>query len=214
MRARHRRSINYTVKKFDNYVKGKILKHISTIGSAALLGSMGIVVMSTITGCAGQQQEEHQNRFLIIEQLPSGKYVVVEEMPTEGPSRSIIRERDENGVVTERFMNEDEMRRLAEQEYQKMQSGQSELNQEPSASPGMGLAGTILAVAAGSLLGNMIGNALMGNKNFQRHSNAVNRSAYHRSSTAKKAAAAKSKKSFFGGSKAGSSSARTSFFGG
>ncbi len=189
------------------------MKHISTIGSAALLGSMGIAVMSTITGCSGQQQQEPQNRFLIIEQQANGKYIVVEEMPTEGPSRSIIRERDENGVVTERFMNEDEMRRLAEQEYQKVQNGQSELNQEPSATPGMGLAGTILAVAAGSLMGNMIGNALMGNKNFQRHSNAVNKSAYHQSAASRKASSS-SKKSFFGGSKTGSSLKPTSSFGG
>jgi hypothetical protein len=191
------------------------MKHISTIGSAALLGSMGVVVMSTLTGCSQQEQQEPQNRFLVIEQQVNGKYIVVEEMPTEGPSRSIIRERDENGVVTERFMNEDEMRSLAEQEYQKMQNGQSELNQEPSSSPGMGLAGTILAVAAGSLMGNMIGNALMGNKNFQRHSNSVNKSAYHKSAAAKKSSSAsKSKKSFFGGSKKRSSSGRSSFFGG
>lgn len=190
------------------------MKHISTIGTAALLGSMGIVVMSSITGCSGQQeQQEPQNRFLVIEQQANGKYIVVEEMPTEGPSRSIIRERDENGVMTERFMNEDEMRRLAEQEYQKVQNGQSELNQEPSASPGMGLAGTILAVAAGSLMGNMIGNALMGNKNFQRHSNSVNKSAYHQSA-ASRAASSSSKKSFFGSSKTGSGAKTTSFFGG
>ena len=191
------------------------MKHISTIGSAALLGSMGVVVMSSITGCSGQQEEQQQNRFLVIEQQPNGKYIVVEEMPTEGASRAIIRERDENGMVTERFMNEDEMRTLAEQEYQKMQNGQSELNQEPSASPGMGLAGTILAVAAGSLMGNMIGNALMGNKNFQRHSNSVNKSAYHKSAAAKKtSSASKSRKSFFGGSKTRSSSGRSGFFGG
>ena len=190
------------------------MKHITTIGSAALLGSMGVIVMSTITGCSQQQeQQEAQNRFLVIEQLPNGKYVVVEEMPTEGPSRAIIRERDADGRIVERFMNEDEMRALADQEYQRMQAGQSELNEEPSSSPGMGLAGTILAVAAGSLLGNMIGNALMGNKNFQRHSNSVNKSAYHRSATAKKSSASKSKKSFFGGSKKSSSSGR-SFFGG
>jgi len=191
------------------------MKHISTIGSAALLGSMGVIVMSSITGCSSQQeQQEPQNRFLIIEQQPNGKYIVVEEMPTEGPSRSIIRERDANGAVTERFMNEDEMRILAEQEYQKMQSGQSELNQEPSSSPGMGLGGTILAVAAGSLMGNMIGNALMGNRNFQKHSNSVNKSAYHKSAASRKASSSKSKKSFFGGSKKGSSSKRSGFFGG
>jgi len=190
------------------------MKHISTIGSAALLGSMGVLVMSSITGCSQQQEQEAQNRFLVIEQQPNGKYIVVEEMPTEGASRAIIREHDENGRVVERFMNEEEMRALAEQEYQKVQNGQSELNQEPSASPGMGLAGTILAVAAGSLLGNMIGNALMGNRNFQKHSNNVNKSAYHKSAAGKKSSSKSgSKKSFFGGSKKSSSSGR-SFFGG
>ncbi len=191
------------------------MKHITTIGSSALLGSMGLVVMSSITGCSQQQEEQQQNRFLVIEQQPNGKYVVVEEMPTEGPSRAIIREHDENGRIVERFMNENEMRALAEQEYQKVQNGQSELNQEPSTSPGMGLAGTILAVAAGSLLGNMIGNALMGNKNFQRHSNSVNKSAYHKSAAGKNSASkSSSKKSFFGSSKKRSSSTRSSFFGG
>lgn len=189
------------------------MKHLSTIGSSALLGSMGLLVMSTITGCSQQEQEQQQNRFLVIEQQPNGKYVVVEEMPTEGPSRAIIREKDENGRVVERFMNEEEMRQLAQQEYDKMQNGESELNQAPDADAGMGLAGTILAVAAGSLLGNMIGNALMGNKNFQRHSNSVNKSAYHKSAAGKKSSSS-SKKSFFGGSKRSSSSTRSSSYGG
>jgi len=190
------------------------MKHISTIGSAALLGSMGVIVMSTITGCSQQEEEQQQNRFLVIEQQPNGKYVVVEEMPTEGPSRAIIREHDENGRVVERFMNEDEMRQLAQQEYNKMENGQSELNQAPAADAGMGLAGTILAVAAGSLLGNMIGNALMGNKNFQKHSNSVNKSAYHKSAAGKRSSGSSSKKSFFGGSKKSSSSTRSRSFGG
>ncbi len=190
------------------------MKHITSIGSAALLGTVGISVMSVLSGCSTQrQQEEAGNRFLVIEQLSNGKYEVVEEMPTEGPNRAIIRERDADGKVTERFMNEDEMKALAEQEYQKMQSGQSELNAPPS-DAGMGLAGTILAVAAGSLLGNMIGNALMGNKNFQRHSNNVNKSAYHRSKASGAKTKAKSKKSFFGGSKKRSSTTRSGFFGG
>jgi hypothetical protein len=189
------------------------MKHIATIGSAALLGTVGITVMSVLSGCS-TEQEEPANRFLVIEQLSNGKYEVVEEMPTDGPNRAIIRERDANGNVTERFMNEAEMKALAEQEYNKMQSGQSELNAPPS-DAGMGLAGTILAVAAGSLMGNMIGNALMGNKNFQRHSNSVNKSAYHRSKTSGRSATkSKSKKSFFGGSKKGRSTTRSGFFGG
>ncbi len=185
------------------------MKHISTIGSAALLGSVGITVMSVLSGCSAQQ-EEAGNRFLVIEQLANGKYEVVEEMPTEGPNRAIIRERDENGNVTERFMNEEEMKRLAEQEYAKMQAGTSELNAAPGTDAGMGLAGTILAVAAGSLLGNMIGNALMNNSNFQKHSNRVNKSAYHRA----KVSGTSTKKSFFGDSKKGTSTTKSTSYGG
>ncbi|MBN2896986.1 MAG: hypothetical protein JXK05_13965 [Campylobacterales bacterium] len=175
------------------------MKHINTIGSASL-GSVGVVVMSLLGGCATEQQEP-QNRFLVIEQEPNGGYKVVEEMPTEDPNRAIIRERDAQGNVTERIMSEEEMKALAQQEYEKVQAGQSELNAPPS-DAGMGLAGTILAVAAGSLLGNMIGNALMNNSNFKRNQDSVNRSAYHASKTgAAPAGSNTQKKSYFGDTK-------------
>jgi hypothetical protein len=191
------------------------MKHISSIASGVVLGTAGVFMMSTLTGC--EQKQEAQNKFLVIEQQPNGKYKVVEEMPTEGPSRAIIRERDEYGRVTERFMNEQEMKKLAEQEYQKVENGTSETLQENSGSAGMGLAGTILAVAAGSLLGNMIGNALMNNKSFSRNASSVNRSAYSRSAAGKAARkSSSSRKSFFGGSSRSSSYGRSSggFFGG
>ncbi len=189
------------------------MRHIQTIGSAALLGSVGVTVMSVLSGCSGQQQqEEAQNRFLVVQQQPDGKYVVVEEMPTEGPNRAIIREYDENGQMTERFMNEAEMKELARQEYEKMQAGQSELNQPPHGE-GMGLAGTILAVAAGSLLGNMVANSLMNNANFKRHADRVNKSAYHAKRKAGKTAKS-GKKSFFGGTKKTTSRTGGGFFGG
>ena len=172
--------------------------HISSIASGIGLGSAGILMMSVLTGCEAPQQEQ-QNRFLVIEQQATGKYIVVEEMPTEGPSRAIIREKDANGNTTERFMNEAEMKALAEQEYQKVQSGTSETIQDAGGSAGMGLAGTILAVAAGSLLGNMIGNALMNNKSFARNSATSNRSAYSRSA-ASRASKSSARKSFFGSS--------------
>jgi hypothetical protein len=71
----------------------------------------------------------------------------------------------------------------------------------------MGLAGTILAVAAGSLLGNMIGNALMNNKNFSQRATNVNKSPYARSAASKSSA----KKSFFGSSSSSNSASKTSF---
>jgi len=188
------------------------MKHISSIASGVALGSAGLMMMGVLSGCERSQQQEAQNRFLVIEQQPNGKYIVVEEMPTEGPSRAIIREKDENGKVTERFMNEDEMKALAQQEYQKVQNGTSETLQDNGGSAGMGLAGTILAVAAGSLLGNMIGNALMNNKSFARNSARTNKSAYSRNAKSR-ASKTSSRKSFFGKSSRSSSRSR-GFFGG
>jgi hypothetical protein len=188
-------------------------KHISSIAGGVALGSAGIAMMSIISGCSSQQ-EQQQNRFLVIEQQANGKYIVVEEMPTDGENRAIIREKDANGKITERFMNETEMKALAEQEYKKVQDGTSETIQSNNGNAGMGLAGTILAVAAGSLMGNMIGNALMNNKNFAKRSSTVNKSAYSRSAAGKTARKSSSKKSFFGSSTRKSSSGSRSFFGG
>ncbi|MCW9027112.1 MAG: hypothetical protein OQJ77_07315 [Thiovulaceae bacterium] len=192
------------------------MKHISSISSGMALGSAGIAMMSILSGCSQQQEQQAQNKFLVIEQQTNGKYKVVEEMPTQGESRAIIRQRDANGNITERFMSEAEMKALAEQEYAKVQDGSSETIQNGNADAGMGLAGTILAVAAGSLLGNMIGNALMNNKNFAKRSSAVNKSAYSRSAAAKSTKKSSSKKSFFGSNSKSSSYKRSSggFFGG
>ncbi len=178
------------------------MKHFYSIASGVALGSAGIVMMSILGGCESSQQEQkqQQNKFLVIEQQADGKYTVVEEMPTEGPSRAIIREIDANGNKTERIMSEAEMKALAEQEYKKVQDGTSETLSSSEGSAGMGLAGTILAVAAGSLLGNMIGNALMNNKNFSQRASTVNQSAYNRSASGTSSAASSTKKSYFGGS--------------
>ena len=181
------------------------MKHVSSLAGGVALGSAGLMMMSALTGCEQRQQQEAQNRFLVIEQQSNGKFIVVEEMPTDGPSRAIIREKDENGNTVERFMNEAEMKALAEQEYQKVQDGTSETMQDNGGSAGMGLAGTILAVAAGSLLGNMIGNALMNNKNFSKNATSSNKSAYSRSA-ASRASKTSSKKSFFGSSSRSSTS--------
>lgn len=188
------------------------MKHITSIASGIRLGSAGVIMMSLLTGCEAPQ-EQQQNRYLIIEQQANGKYVVVEEMPTKGPNRAIIREKDANGNTTERFMNEAEMKKLAEQEYQKVQNGTSETTQQNSGE-GMGLAGTILAVAAGSLMGNMIANSLMNNKNFARNAASSNRSAYSRSAAGKASRSSSSRKSFFGSSSGSSSRSSGGFFGG
>lgn len=193
------------------------MKHILSARNI-MMGATGLAVLSALSGCQSapeeQQTEEGQNKFLVVEQLHSGKYVVIEEMPTTGPSRAIIKETDENGTVTERVMSETELKEMADQEYKKMQEGKSELNEEPKGE-GMGLAGTILAAAGGALLGNMIGNALMNNSNFRKNQDASNRSAYHKSAggASGKAASSSGKKSFFGNSASRSTGSSSSFGG-
>jgi len=189
------------------------MKH-SISAKNLMLGATGLAVLSALSGCQSSQEEqqpEGQNKFLVVEQQPSGKYVIIEEMPTTGPSRAIIKETDENGTVHERVMSEAEMKELADQEYKKMEAGQSELNSEPK-SEGMGLGGTILAAAGGALLGNMIGNALMNNANVRKHQDMSNRSAYHRSGGGSSTASS-GKRSFFG-NKATSSTSSSSNYGG
>lgn len=193
------------------------MKHIVSV-KQVIMGTAGLAVLSALSGCQSSQEEsqnaEAPNKFLVVEQQPNGKYVVIEEMPTTGPSRAIIHETDENGTVHERIMTEGEMKALADQEYKKMQEGKSELNSEPK-SEGLGLGGTILAAAGGALLGNMIANSLMNNTNFRKNQDASNKSAYHRtaSQSGSKASSGSSKKSFFGSSSSRSSSSSSSFGG-
>lgn len=188
-------------------------KHLTTIASAAAFGTMSLAVATSITGCSTQEEQQVDgNKILTVEQQRNGKYIIVEEIPTSGPSKAILREYDENGVMHERLMSEEEMRRIAQQEYDRMQNGTSELNQAPSSDGGMGLGGAILAGAAGALLGNMIGNALMNNKNFAQRANRVNRAPTHRAARSS-ARSSSQRKSFFGSS-SGQRSSHSSRFGG
>ncbi|MDD2267195.1 hypothetical protein [Sulfuricurvum sp.] len=191
------------------------MKHFNS-AKHIMMGSMGLIVLSALSGCQStqEQQAEGQNKFLVVEQQPNGKYVVIEEAPTTGPSHAIIRSTDENGTVHERVMSEAEMKELADQEYKKMQEGKSELNAEPQGE-GMGLGGTILAAAGGALLGNVIGNMLMNNSTFRKNQDASNRSAYHRSASGmgSSAVSTSQKKSFFGNS-GSKSTGSGGFFGG
>lgn len=188
------------------------MKHISSIAGGVALGSAGLIMMSLISGCESKHEEQkQQNKFLIIEQQADGKYTIVEEMPTDGPSRAIIREKDADGKVTERILNEEEMKALASEEYKKVENGTSETVSNNQSGGGMGLAGTILAAAGGALMGNMIANSLMNNKNFSRNAASANQSAYNRSApsaggTSAAGSSTASKKSFFGGNSASTAS--------
>ncbi|USF88819.1 hypothetical protein [Candidatus Endoriftia persephone] len=206
------------------------MKHIKKVLSYSIAGSIGLSVIASLNGCSDQGApppggfgsqagaEQGQNAFMVIEQTGANpdSYKLVEKHPTTGPNRAILRDMDGN----ERFLSEDELKQIAEQEAAKVEAGTSRLTEDPSMhSGGMSLGETLLATAAGSLIGGMIANKLMNNSNFQRNQQQYGggRPTSSISQPYKKTASNKQPKSgFFGGNKSAprSSNSRFGSFGG
>ena len=157
------------------------MKHIKKALSYSIAGSIGLTVIASLNGCSdsGQPQQRvddfntqqnggpDQSQFLVIEQTGSAPdtYKVIEKHPTTGPTRAILKDMEGN----ERFLSEEELRKLAEEEAAKVEAGTSNLTQNPEMqSGGLSLGEVLLAAAAGSLIGGMLANRLRGNSNYQR----------------------------------------------
>jgi outer membrane lipoprotein SlyB len=170
------------------------LKHIKQALNYSAIGSLGIVVAATISGCGGGDSQssnennnssqntmtevkEAKNMFFVIQENDKGGYDVVEKHPTSGETRALLKDKDGN----ERMLSEAEIKKLAEEEAKKVEDGTSNLIQEGGANAGgMSLGETILAAAGGAILGSLIGNAIANkmnnNQNFQQSQrNSMNR---------------------------------------
>ena len=190
----------------------------------SMLGSLGLMITIGLQGC-GQSEEQpktnpngtiseasksEQGVFLIIQQTAKNPdaYVVVEKHPSSTGTRAILKDMDGN----ERILTEEELKKMAEAEAAKVENGTSNLTQAPTAnSPGLSLGETILASAAGALIGGMIANKLAGNSNFQQHQQQqqAQSSAYQqtqRSIIRNTNASTKPKQGIFSGSKTNKSS--------
>ncbi|MCB1800133.1 MAG: hypothetical protein KDI82_00455 [Gammaproteobacteria bacterium] len=105
---------------------------------------------------------------MVIEQTGQApdSYKLVEKHPTTGPTRAILRQLD----GSERFLSEEELKQIAAEEAARVEAGTSRLTQEPSMQAGgLSLGETLVAAAAGALIGGMLANRLAGNANFQRN---------------------------------------------
>ncbi len=158
------------------------MKHVKKVLSYSIVGSIGLTLAASLQGCSdqgvppqgnrgfGSPQEgaQEQNWFLVIAQTGTypDTYQVVEKHPTTGPTRAILRDMQGN----ERFLSEDELRMIAEEEAARVEAGTSQLTQDPAMTAGgLSLGETILAAAAGSLIGGMLANSLARNRNFQSY---------------------------------------------
>ena len=205
------------------------MKHIKKIATYAAVGGFGAIIMAGLAGCGSEdggnenalnEVAQKNGAFVIIEESAPGVYKILEEYPST-ETRVVLK--DMNG--TERVLSKDEIDKLLAQANAKIDNNTSNLTRTSDAqlsSGGLSLGETILASAAGAILGSWIGSKLFGNQNFQanRQSTYKNPSAYTRSvdsfnkqKAANSAARSSGGKSGFfgGGSKSGSSS---SSFGG
>ena len=194
-------------------------QHFKTASHCTVVGSIGVAVLAALSGCEDKNAvsqadiNEAKNQFLVIVENPKGTYTVTEQYPSSGPSRAVLR--DING--NERVIDEAELKQLAQQEASKIEDGTSNLTKD-NRQGGLSLGETILAVAGGAMLGNLVGNAisnsLRGNQNFQNRQNTAQRSStINRSANSSPKKATSSKKGGFFNSR-GSSKVNSGFFGG
>ncbi|MDL0089524.1 UPF0323 family lipoprotein [Campylobacter gastrosuis] len=200
------------------------MKHIKKIATYAAIGGFGAVVMAGLAGCGESTSEQSQNvavkegAFVVIEETAPGKYKVLEEYPSS-ETRVVLK--DLNGV--ERVLSKDEIDKLIAEENAKIDNGTSNLTKSPDAqltSGGLGLGETLLASAAGAILGSWIGSKLFGNQNFQanRQTSYKSPTAYTRSvdsfnkakTTANSPKSTSGKSGFFGGADKGTQSTQSS----
>ncbi len=200
------------------------MKHIKKLSDYAVATGVGVLLAAGLSGCQQKSEESQQSSeikkgaFVIIEETAPGKYKIKDEFPSD-ETRIVLKQLD----GTEKVLTQEEMALLMKEEDAKIENGTSNLTkpkEEQVASQGMSLGETILASAAGAMVGAWIGNKLFGNQNYQNNRQAGYKSpsTYSKSANSfnKNTNSAKStqkgKSGFFGGGKSTSSS--SSSFGG
>ncbi|EDP5244128.1 hypothetical protein FW978_02895 [Campylobacter jejuni] len=196
------------------------MKKIKKIIQIGMIGGLAAVAGGALAGCGSNndnadtlnQAANAQGAFVIIEETAPGQYKIKDQYPSD-ETRVVLK--DLNG--TERILSKEEMDALIKEEAAKIDNRTSNLTKDNGqiSSGGLSLGETLLASAAGAILGSWIGSKLFNNQNFanQQRGAFSNQSAYQRSvnsfnkaGTTSSASSAKKSGFFGGGSKAVSSS--------
>ncbi|EDP3219496.1 hypothetical protein GJ988_06185 [Campylobacter jejuni] len=192
------------------------MKKIKKIIQIGMIGGLAAVAGGALAGCGSNndnadtlnQAANAQGAFVIIEETTPGQYKIKDQYPSD-ETRVVLK--DLNG--TERILSKEEMDALIKEEAAKIDNGTSNLTKDNGqiSSGGLSLGETLLASAAGAILGSWIGSKLFNNQNFanQQRGAFSNQSAYQRSvnsfnkaGTTSSASSAKKSGFFGGGSKA------------
>jgi hypothetical protein len=201
------------------------MKYLKKLSDYAIVGGVGALLVTGLTGCQQKGEESTQQgkaqakgAFVIIEETSPGKYKIKDEFPAD-ETRIVLKTLD----GTEKVLTKAELDALMKEEDAKIENGTSDLTKPQDAqvgSQGMGLGETILASAAGAMLGAWIGSKLFGNSNYKNNRKAGYKSpsTYSRStksfSKARSSGGKAGKSGYFGKKSGTTSSSRRSSFGG
>ncbi|WP_139452210.1 UPF0323 family lipoprotein [Campylobacter armoricus] len=201
------------------------MKHIKTILKLSMISGIAAISAGALSACSSNTNDSNnalsqaantQGAFVIIEETAPNQYKIKDQFPSD-ETRVVLKQLD----GTERVLSKEEMDKLIQEEAAKIDNGTSNLtnpnsNNAQMSSGGLSLGETLLASAAGAILGSWIGSKLFNNQNFanQQRGAFSNQSAYQRSvnsfnkagSSATTGSSAKKSGFFGGGSKAASSS--------
>jgi len=153
------------------------LKHIKKIRDYSIVGGVGAMLVVGLVGCespvdmpqgdsrAFSEANQRQNAFVVIQEVAPKQYKIVNEYPSD-ETRVILKTLDGK----EKILTKEELDALIKEEAKRIDNGTSPLTNPSvhSGMGGMGLGETILASAAGAVLGSWIGSKLFNNQNYQQ----------------------------------------------
>lgn len=189
------------------------MKHIRKISDYAMIGGLSALVVVSLQGCGSSDKSSDsqntqslstiaktQGAFVIIEEQANGAYKILEEYPSD-TTRIVLKKAD----GSERMLTQEEIDQLIKSEATKIDQGTSQLTNPQGG--GLSLGETILASAAGAMLGSWIGSKLFNNQNYQSQQRTSYKSpqAYERSQNSFKSPQA-------GRASTGAASGRGGFF--
>ncbi|MBT0826086.1 UPF0323 family lipoprotein [Campylobacter lari] len=203
------------------------MKHIKTILKLSMISGIAAISAGALSACSNNTSDSNnavsqaanaQGAFVIIEETAPNQYKIKDQFPSD-ETRVVLKQLD----GTERVLSKEEMDKLIQEEAAKIDNGTSNLtnpNNAQMSSGGLSLGETLLASAAGAILGSWIGSKLFNNQNFanQQRGAFSNQSAYQRSvnsfnkaSTSATSGSSAKKSGFFGGGSKATSSSSSSF---
>ena len=143
------------------------MKHLRKISDCAIIGTMGALVLVSMNACSGDNAQSsgrgdntavanaaQRGAFVVIQENEDGSYKILEEHPSEN-TRILLKKPD----GSERMLTQEEIDALVAEENQKIDNGTSQLTNPTGG--GLSLGETILASAAGAIIGSWIGSKPM-----------------------------------------------------